>query len=284
MAMTEQSRKKIEGMQPEERFRRLAVASAVSIWIGLILLAIGLVFTFGCEQQEVMRMRHMAALAISTGVSSPAPALASSPTATLTPTAVPVMESVTAMVATATATLTPVPTATFTPVPSPTPAGPPDRIVIPAIGVDAPVVEVGWHEEVIDGARMVVWDVADYAAGWHKTSARPGEVGNIVISGHHNIRGEVFRDIVTLEPGAEVVLYVGETPYTYFVVETQILAEKGMPLEVRRQNAAWIEPTSDERLTLITCWPYSNNTHRVIVVAKPKPRAATADAHPPGTD
>lgn len=25
----------------------------------------------------------------------------------------------------------------------------------------------------------------------------------------------------------------------------------------------------DERLTFVTCWPYTNNTHRVIVVAEP---------------
>jgi LPXTG-site transpeptidase (sortase) family protein len=38
---------------------------------------------------------------------------------------------------------------------------------------------------------------------------------------------------------------------------------------VRQANARWIGPFNDERLTLVTCWPYTNNTHRVIVVAKP---------------
>jgi len=38
---------------------------------------------------------------------------------------------------------------------------------------------------------------------------------------------------------------------------------------VRQENARWIAPTDDERLTLVTCWPYTNNTHRVVVVAKP---------------
>jgi LPXTG-site transpeptidase (sortase) family protein len=53
------------------------------------------------------------------------------------------------------------------------------------------------------------------------------------------------------------------------VTEKHILKEKGEPPEVRRQNAKWIEPSDDERLTMITCWPYTNNTHRLIVVAKP---------------
>jgi sortase A len=40
-------------------------------------------------------------------------------------------------------------------------------------------------------------------------------------------------------------------------------------MEVRIANAKWIQPTSDERLTLVTCWPYTNNTHRLIIVARP---------------
>jgi sortase A len=146
---------------------------------------------------------------------------------------------------------------------------PPDRIVAPAIGLDAPVVPIGWKTVEENGQTVTEWEVADYAAGWHKTSAYPGNVSNIVISAHHNIRGEVFRYVVNLEPGDIVDLYVGPTVYRYVVTEKYILKEKGMPPEVRQENARWIAPTDDERLTLVTCWPYTNNTHRVVVVAKP---------------
>jgi len=152
--------------------------------------------------------------------------------------------------------------------PSPATA-PPDRVVAPAIGLDAPVVPVGWKTVEENGQTFTEWEVADYAGGWHKTSAYPGNVGNIVIAGHHNIRGEVFRYAVNLEPGHIVDLYVGPTVYRYVVTEKYILKEKGMPPEVRQENARWIAPTDDERLTLVTCWPYTNNTHRVVVVAKP---------------
>ena len=57
--------------------------------------------------------------------------------------------------------------------------------------------------------------------------------------------------------------------YTYAVAEKHILKEKGEPIEVRQQNAVWMDSTKDERVTMITCWPYTNNTHRLIVVAKP---------------
>jgi sortase A len=41
------------------------------------------------------------------------------------------------------------------------------------------------------------------------------------------------------------------------------------PEAVRLENAKWIGPFNEERLTLITCWPFNSNTHRLIVIAKP---------------
>lgn len=181
-------------------------------------------------------------------------------------------------------TLTPVPpTNTPTSVPDPAPTSTPElapppvadsgptRVLIKSVGIDTPVIPVGWYIVEQNGRQYSVWDVADYAGGWHKTSALPGQPGNTVLSGHHNIKGEVFRYLVDVQEGDEIVVYVGETPYRYFVEQKLIVKEKGEPVEVRRQNAQWIAPTNDVRLTMVTCWPYTNNTHRVIVVAKPSP-------------
>ncbi len=156
-----------------------------------------------------------------------------------------------------------------TPPPS-SPAGAPTRLVIKSVGIDTPVVPVAWTVVEQNGLEFSVWSVAEYAAGWHQTSALPGQAGNTVMSGHHNIKGEVFRYLVDVQEGDEVDLYVGDTVYPYFVEQKLILKEKGEPPEVRRQNAQWIAPTNDVRVTLVTCWPYTNNTHRVIVVARPK--------------
>jgi len=294
-----------EAGQEPQRFRKLAVGAAVSVWLGLILLAVGLVFSCSSQPQQAVAANaggaapvslnvaaasaggdgaavqlapgtpaaiavdataveaaHLAAAADSGGGASVfSDEATASPTATASRTA-----SATPLPPTATA----VPTDTPTPTPTPV-RGKPVRIVAPSIGLDAAVIEVGWHVETIEGTQMAVWDVADYAAGWHKTSARPGDGGNIVISGHHNILGEVFRYVIDLQPGAEVLLYADdrEEPYVYKVEEVLLLPEKGQPLEVRRENAAYIEPTAEERLTLVTCWPYENNTHRVIAIAKP---------------
>jgi sortase A len=158
-----------------------------------------------------------------------------------------------------------------TPAPAPVLAAetPPTRVVIPAIDLDTDVVSVGW-KKVTQGEKLAsVWEVAEFAAGWHQNSALPGGGGNVVVSGHHNVKGEVFRYIVDLNPGDSVTLYADGQPYTYEVESRFVLRDKGMSEEQRRENASWIGSFPDERLTLVTCWPYTNNTHRVIVVAKP---------------
>ena len=142
----------------------------------------------------------------------------------------------------------------------------PTRIVIPAIQLDAPIETVSWH--VVDGVSQ--WDVPDhFAAGWLTTSAPLGQSGNTALTGHHNIDGEVFRNLVKLKPGDRITIYSKDEPFYYEITMRKILPERGQPDDVRRANARWIQPTDDERITLTTCWPYTNNTHRLIIVAKP---------------
>jgi LPXTG-site transpeptidase (sortase) family protein len=146
----------------------------------------------------------------------------------------------------------------------------PTRIVIPAIHLDAKVVEARSRLIKYEGKYYSQWVAPDtYAAGWHTYSARLGIPGNTVLNGHHNEYGEVFRRLVDLEVGDEIIVYAGDQPFRYSVVMKQKLPELGQPAEVRLANAAWIMPTTDERLTLVTCWPYESNTHRLIIVARP---------------
>ena len=78
-----------------------------------------------------------------------------------------------------------------------------------------------------------------------------------------------------LVPGDEITLYAGDQPHVYVVVERHIVKEVGVPHTVRLENARWIAPSQDVRLTLVTCAPYEapGNTHRVIVVARPRDSA-----------
>lgn len=193
-----------------------------------------------------------------------------------TPTAAPTVAAVTPTATAAPARPTPmaVRPAVILVLPTDPPAPPvaaPERLLIAAIGLDAAVLPLGWVAE-RNGAGEVVsaWEpLPPGAAGWHTNSAAPGQGSNTVISGHHNTDGEVFRHLVDVSVGAEVVLQAGGELHTYRVVEKLILPERYVTAEQRLQNATWMQLTNEERLTLITCWPYETNTHRLIVVARP---------------
>ena len=134
-----------------------------------------------------------------------------------------------------------------------------------------PVVELGWStKQQQDGQIFSEWDVAEYAAGWHKNSALLGEGGNIVMSGHNNILGSVFRELDQLKRGDEVTVWSGSQAFVYQVDKVMIVPEKYATLEQRKENATWIGSFADDRLTLVSCWPRDDNTHRIIVVAHAK--------------
>jgi sortase A len=137
------------------------------------------------------------------------------------------------------------------------------RISSPDIKLNARVYEVY-------GTSEGLWEVADYAAGHHYNSKNPGEGGNVVLSGHNNFRGEVFRYLEFLKPGNTIKVTTLEgKEYTYRVETVEKLKEAGASMAQRLEHGKVMEDTPTEQLTLITCWPYTTYTHRLIVIAKP---------------
>ncbi len=120
------------------------------------------------------------------------------------------------------------------------------RIMIPSLSVDAPVVAGD------------DWESLKKGAGHHLGSANPGERGNCVISGHNDIYGEVFRDLPDLSVGDEVVVHTLSASHRYVVEQTRIVE----PTEV-----SVMDGTSTPVLTLISCYPYRVDTHRIVVIA-----------------
>ena len=146
----------------------------------------------------------------------------------------------------------------------------PHRLAIPSIAIDIPVIKLGWSPTVSElGQVYSQWDVAEFAAGWHKNSSLPQEGGNVVLSGHNNILGSVFRELDQLKQGDIATIWSGSRRYQYEVERVMIVPETYATEEQRLENARWIEPMGDNRLTLVSCWPRDDSTHRVIVVARP---------------
>ena len=154
--------------------------------------------------------------------------------------------------------------------PTPVEINLPDRLVIPAIQLDAPVIQASMRTIKYQGDIYSQWMVPDaFAVGWSPTSASLGASGNTVLFGHHNEYGEVFGHLVDLQVNDVISLYSGQKVFNYVIALKMILRERDQPVNIRLQNAAWILPSKDERLTLLTCWPYTTNTHRLIIVAVP---------------
>ena len=145
----------------------------------------------------------------------------------------------------------------------------PAHIRVPDLGIDAEIHQVGYEIKEIEGQRVREWDVASYAAGHHKTSARPGEGGNVVVTGHNDWEGEVFRTLEYAEYGQIVEIETEEGIHNYEIREVHMRQEIGASLEERLETGRFMAEMPEERLTLITCWPYGINDHRVIVVAVP---------------
>lgn len=153
---------------------------------------------------------------------------------------------------------------------------PPTRLQIPALDLDVEVVKVRW-DVLWNGSDWVsVWQTADNAVGHHRHSASPGEAGNIVISGHHNTKGEPFREVSEIgQPGAQlqvgdeiVLINQDNQSFTYTIIQWDRIPEEGATANERAQHASYLNDTTDGTLTLVTCWPYESNTHRVVIVAK----------------
>ncbi len=237
---------------------RLSPLSAVLILAGLFLLAVAAMGTAALRPAPEPPPSQVASI-----VTPPPPMQAvATPTPVPSPSPTPLAERLGALPV--------VPTPSPEPTPTPKPKmPPPTRIQIPSVGIDTTVVEVGYRIVEIQGMQVIEWEVADYAAGHHSTSANPGEGGNIVITGHNDWKGEVFRTLEYVKLGDEVILTSAAGVFRYRVTEIHYRKEVGVPLEERIATGRFLDPMPEERVTLVTCWPYGIDDHRIIVVAKP---------------
>lgn len=153
----------------------------------------------------------------------------------------------------------------------PTTAELPKRIMAPAIKLDAPVVEMGWTVKQSWGTTVTEWDIPYSEAGWHRNSARPGEGSNVVISGHNNSTGgRVFAALEKLAIGDQITLQTEDQElFVYHIRERNIVRALMASAETQQYLQQVMQPTTNEQLTLITCWPSWSNTHRLILIATP---------------
>jgi LPXTG-site transpeptidase (sortase) family protein len=139
---------------------------------------------------------------------------------------------------------------------APVPGAEGDRLLIPSIGVDAPltmrVVTPDANGAATmgnpDGPEDVVW--YDFSA-FPGLGGRPGVGGNTVLSGHvdyHNYGPAVFWDLGKLDVGAEIVIHLRDGTEYKYTVQWNKTVEPG--------STTWtdiVASTPQESLTMITC-------------------------------
>lgn len=130
--------------------------------------------------------------------------------------------------------------------PTPSPDSP-SRIVIPAIAIDSPVVPGD------------DWETLKKGVGHRIGTPNPGVRGNMVMSGHNDVYGEVFRDLDQLDVGQEIFVYAGSRKFRYVIQARRIVVPTDLsPLNASRESI----------LTLISCWPYRVDNFRIIIIAQ----------------
>lgn len=145
-----------------------------------------------------------------------------------------------------------------------------DRIIIPKIGKNIPLVNVEHHD-------------ADSSNEWHKIfmkelengiikypgSADPGESGNSFIFGHSSnypwAKGnynDVFALLNELDAGDEIIVFFKQKKFVY-VVKEKIIVKPGHVSSLAGDE-------NMKRMTLMTCWPLGTTLNRLLVVTELK--------------
>jgi len=132
----------------------------------------------------------------------------------------------------------------------PIPTSAPDqaiRIQIPSINIDAPIVQG-------DG-----WEQLKKGVGQYVGSPDPGQDGNVVLSAHNDVYGEIFRYLDRLIPGDQIIVYTQQRQYTYIVDRTVLVEPTAVEV---------MASTGSPTVTLISCYPYLVDKQRIVVFAR----------------
>ena len=136
------------------------------------------------------------------------------------------------------------------------------KLIIPKLNVDVPV-----HFGISTSEVMSAMNngVAHYVIPG--ANAFPGQIGNVVITGHsagdiysNNQYKFIFSGLERLENGDLIYINYESTRYTYSIVKKEV---------VEPSNVAAVTPATDKpQLILVTCTPLGTSRYRLIVTAE----------------
>lgn len=156
------------------------------------------------------------------------------------------------------------------------------RLIIPKLNIDVPVAFSISTDAVMEAMNHGVAQFSIPGA-----SALPGQIGNLVLSGHSagdiyssNPYKFIFSGLERLENGDLIYVNYDSVRYTYQMTDSKVVE----PTDV----AALVYPTDKPILTLITCTPLGTSRYRLLITAEQISPAYTAtepsDPDQPVTD
>lgn len=143
-----------------------------------------------------------------------------------------------------------------------TEVSPDPRLIIPKLNIDVPVHFGIGLSDVMSAMNN---GVAHYRIAG--ASAYPGEIGNLVITGHSagdvyssNPYKYIFSGLERLEDGDLIYVNYNSVRYTYRVIRKEVVE----PTNV----GALVVDTTKPLLTLVTCTPLGTSRYRLLVTAE----------------
>ncbi|MCW2813127.1 MAG: class sortase [Nocardioides sp.] len=164
-------------------------------------------------------------------------------------------------------------TVSTAPPPSPRP-GRPERLRIPSLGVDAPIVPI------VDSRRSLVPPADPQVLGWWSPGARPGAVrGSALVTGHTvSSGGGALDDLSDVELGARIEVRTQGQRMPYVVRKVRVFGKGRLLTEADRL----FDQEVQGRLVVITCadWNGREYLSNVVVTAVPHHTKVWLTRHP----
>ncbi len=136
------------------------------------------------------------------------------------------------------------------------------RLIIPKLNIDVPIHFDITLDEVMDAMNN---GVAHYRIAG--ASAFPGEIGNLVITGHSagdvyssNPYKYIFSGLERLDDGDLIYVNYNSVRYTYRVVKKEVIDPSNV--------AALVVETDKPLITLVTCTPLGTSRYRLLITGE----------------
>jgi sortase A len=198
---------------------------------------------------------------------------ATAPVVTEAPSPVPSTTATTAAVTTTTASTAPPATQPANLIRLPVPELLPDDAYQPTPEVHLGAIEIpslGVSDALQTGMTLTA---INRGPSWWPGTARPGQLGNVVVGGHRTTYSRPFQDLHRLVPGDPVIFRTDAGTFTYLVTGTQIVDPDAVEIA---------DQTPQYTATLFACHPPGSARYRIVVHLQLVDGAGQPVAGPPG--